>query len=283
MDKFENYGFRLETEPSTKQEQYDNIKGVICDICFHIEEKIKGVQIKSLTIAFPLQKDNAHITINICNNHIRFAVFKNGKLYDSFPIDCFALFDFERASGIYTRRCENLIDMFGKGKLTQSQLAKGEIVVAWRQLLLKEKIVALMPESEDATKYAKAFYGQIRDLSGDIAQISRNTGFSKEQIATVKEYVFQKEPDFLIAHSWQRLMGKKDNIVPHDITMLKNKLCELDFLSRGFSETEAKNNANAMYDYQWESNGFYGLQKQQKQAVHKYEEKNDSMDIDYIR
>ena len=280
MDKFENYGFRLETEPSTKQEQYDNIKGVICDICFHIEEKIKGVQIKPLTIAFPLQKDNAHIAINICNNHVRFAVFKNGKLYDSFPINCFALFDFERASDIYTRRCENLIDMFEKGKLTQSQLAKDEIVVAWQQLLLKEKIATLTPESKDATKYAKAFYGQIRGLSGDIAQISRNTELSKEQIAAVKEYVFRKEPDFFIAHSWQRLMGKKDDIAPHDITMLKNKLCELDFLSRGFSETEARNNADAMFDYETEAWQYYSENNKKKEIVRETEyEKFD----DYLR
>lgn len=73
--------------------------------------------------------------------------------------------------------------------------------------------------SIEANNHARLYYQEIRAMTSDVIKIASNTDFSISEIKRIKRYLFldyhdlyndgslyQFEPDFAIAQSWQRLM-----------------------------------------------------------------------------
>lgn len=63
----------------------------------------------------------------------------------------------------------------------------------------------------------------------------------------------------MIAESWTRLSNKKgpDKIQPHDITMIRHELAEIEYIIKGFPQNKAHIMASKMYDYTKESDEYY--------------------------
>lgn len=124
--------------------------------------------------------------------------------------------------------------------------------------------------SKEAICHAELYYKEIRKFTTDVKKISDNTGFSYEQILLVKNYLFMdkhvlekgKEPRFFdacfeIAESWQRLAGFSSEILPHDITLIKHELMEMELIGKGYSQEDAHKMTNKLYNYTEESDSYY--------------------------
>jgi hypothetical protein len=119
---------------------------------------------------------------------------------------------------------------------------------------------ALDPNSDRAEQHAERYYDSVRKMSADVQSISKNTGFTVEEIESIKNHVFLKEhnlgedgirrfhPSYDMAQSWQRLIDGK-NIKPHDIVLLKHELLEIDFMKQGYSQDNAHNMTNLTFNY----------------------------------
>ena len=110
-------------------------------------------------------------------------------------------------------------------------------------------------------KHAALYYEEIRNRTSDIESISKNTGFSVEDICKVKEHVFLNlydlggteperfEADYDMAVSWQRLIEGK-NILEMDLVLLNHELIESTFMNEnGLSYNEAHRRAEKLHNY----------------------------------
>lgn len=124
------------------------------------------------------------------------------------------------------------------------------------------------PYCKKAQKHAEMYYQEIRKANTDIEKIASNTDFSLDQIRLIKNYLFiwehdledgtrRFDPIFHIAESWRRLAYDAKNIQPHDITLLKHELLEIDLVTKGYSQREAHENATKIHNYSLESSKFY--------------------------
>ena len=128
--------------------------------------------------------------------------------------------------------------------------------------------------SKEAENFAEMYYEEIRHMSTDVYKIAKNTGYSRELISEIKNYLFinnskfdedeglwtRFDPDCAIAQSWQRLwMG--DNIQKHDITLIKHEIYEMNLKKENpnLSHYEAHTKATLVYNYEEESDNYYGL------------------------
>ena len=128
---------------------------------------------------------------------------------------------------------------------------------------------ALDPDSDRAQVHAARYYETVRHMKNDCERIARNTGFTKEDIQTVKRYVFFEEhdlggekgelfaPSYEMAESWQRLVDGKE-IQKHDITLLRHELMESSLVESGISQDEAHRLTSQKYDYGKEARAYYG-------------------------
>lgn len=109
--------------------------------------------------------------------------------------------------------------------------------------------------------HAKLFYEEVRNRTGDIEEIAKNSKFSEEDIRKIKEHMFFNEydlgrkvpskfdPDYDQAVSWQRLTEGK-NVQEMDIILLNHELMEYDLMNnRGFSYHDAHKIAELSYNY----------------------------------
>lgn len=122
---------------------------------------------------------------------------------------------------------------------------------------------------ERANKHAFLYYEEMRhNRNSDVEKIAKNTGFSKEQILQIKHYLFIDEhcldgeykrftPSFEIAQSWQRLASTKEQIKPHDLTLLNHELMEVELIAKGISQSEAHIITSRKYNYPAESSEYY--------------------------
>lgn len=135
------------------------------------------------------------------------------------------------------------------------------------------------PYCDEANERAELYYDEIRKMSSDIKMIAENTGLSERIILDIKNYLFMVpqfingeygffETDFSIAQSWQRLMSKdKNDIKPHDISLIRHRLLEMELVNKGMSYVEAHKKAMLQYDYIKESAEYYrGLVEDKEQA-----------------
>ena len=126
------------------------------------------------------------------------------------------------------------------------------------------------PYSNAAEKHAELYYNEIRSFTTDVERIAQNTGYSYDQIAMIKNYLFQMEhtlesgrkrfdPCFEIAESWRRLAFDPQNIKPHDLTLLRHEIKEMEILNavKGISQSDAHTLASKEYDYPKESKEYY--------------------------
>lgn len=122
------------------------------------------------------------------------------------------------------------------------------------------------PLSRRAQKHAETYYEEIRHMSTDVKKIAKNTEFSEQEINKIKNYLFMEahqldggyrrfDPSFDIASSWQRLI--QNRIEPHDITLLKHELLEIQLVEAGMSQRTAHNYAQNHFDYGKEANEYY--------------------------
>lgn len=126
------------------------------------------------------------------------------------------------------------------------------------------------PYSDAAEKHAELYYNEIRSFTTDIERIAQNTGYSYDQIALIKNYLFQMEhtlesgrkrfdPCFEIAESWRRLAFDPQNIKSHDLTLLRHEIKEMEILNavKGISQSDAHTLASKEFNYQEESKEYY--------------------------
>ena len=109
--------------------------------------------------------------------------------------------------------------------------------------------------------HAKLFYEEIRQRTSDVETIAKNTGFSTDEVATVKNHIFLNtyslgydeptrfDPDYDMAVSWQRLITGTD-IQEMDLVMLRHELMEHGLMtSGGLSYRDAHARAEQLYNY----------------------------------
>lgn len=135
---------------------------------------------------------------------------------------------------------------------------------------------ALNPYSKEANKHAEQYYKSVRKMKTDINRISENTGYDKETIQSIKNFIFMDkhdlgdgkydyfDPSFEMAQSWQRLIDGK-NIQPHDITLIKHEVMERDLMRAGLSQDEAHRLTSKTYNYKKESEEYYAAIEKNKQ------------------
>lgn len=126
------------------------------------------------------------------------------------------------------------------------------------------------PDGDEAEKFAKMYYDEIRSFSTDVRKISANLGKNEKEIMQIKAYLFENDfdPDCAIAQSWQRLMIGKD-IKPHDRTLIEHELLEMQIKQEnpGIEHWKAHEIATQKYNYQKEAKEYYGnLEKHKKNS-----------------
>ncbi len=132
---------------------------------------------------------------------------------------------------------------------------------------------ALDRHSNIAQEHANRYYKLVESMKTDCKHIAENTGFSEDIIQSVKSYVFIDEhdldggvrakfyPNYEMAQSWQRMIDGK-NIQPHDLTMIKHELLEMEYVKQGMTQADAHKLASKKYNYSKESEEYYdNLQK----------------------
>lgn len=134
------------------------------------------------------------------------------------------------------------------------------------------------PLSKRAQKHADMYYEEIRKRTTDAQAIAKNTNYTVKEISKIKNYLFYEQhdledgyrrfdPSFEIATSWQRLIDNK--ILPHDLTLLKHELMEMELVSNGMTQNSAHNFAEHRYNYGKESNEYYDkIRKHRKNRKH---------------
>lgn len=119
-----------------------------------------------------------------------------------------------------------------------------------------------------AKAHAKRFYEEVRHRTTDVERIAKATGFSIEEIDGIKHFLFidvhdlgegevrRFDPNFMIAESWQRLADGKP--LPHDITLIRHELLEMELMETGMTQDEAHRMASKKYNYSEEADKYYG-------------------------
>lgn len=124
------------------------------------------------------------------------------------------------------------------------------------------------PDSIEGLQHAELYYAEIRSFTTDVEKISQNTEFQYDQILMVKNYLFinihnldgelkRFDPCFEIAESWRRLAFAKESIQPHDILLIRHELNEMELVSKGYSQFQAHDMTNQLYNYAEASRKFY--------------------------
>lgn len=127
--------------------------------------------------------------------------------------------------------------------------------------------------SKKAIKHAKTRYEFIRNNKYDVEKIAKNTGYSIEQIQSIKDYLFVDEhdlgdkrkrfdPSFAISQSWDRLTTGK--FEPHDLTLIKHEIMEKDLIKQGYTQDKAHKITSQKYNYQKEMKEYYVILKERK-------------------
>jgi hypothetical protein len=110
-------------------------------------------------------------------------------------------------------------------------------------------------------EHAARYYEEIRKRTTDVSAIAENTGFSVEDVESIKRHIFFNEyrldskrlrrfdPNYDMAVSWQRLADGK-NIQEMDLVLLRHELHEFNLMKSGLSYDEAHILASKKFDYQ---------------------------------
>lgn len=130
------------------------------------------------------------------------------------------------------------------------------------------------PFGEKAKEHAQKYYGLVRSMKTDVEKISKSTGMSKDDIQSVKNFIFLEkhdlggkeleyfEPDYMMAESWQRLIDGKPE--KHDLTLINHEVMEKKLMSEGLSQEEAHIKTSSKYNYSKEAGEYYAKIKKYK-------------------
>ena len=102
------------------------------------------------------------------------------------------------------------------------------------------------PDFKRREAFAQSYYAEIRGRKREyeINAVSKNSGFSRDEIDSVFSHVFELEhlfedgtvhrfdPDYYMAQSWMRLREGK-NILEHDMILLQHELMESKLMGKG--------------------------------------------------
>ena len=129
------------------------------------------------------------------------------------------------------------------------------------------------PYSEKADQWANDAYEEIRHRSTDCKKISTRTGYPVETVERIKDCLFVSggyedvwsgefklfDPDASIAQSWMRLSDTSQEILPHDLVLLKHEILEMKIKKENpdLSHEEAHSLAEKVYNYSKESAEYY--------------------------
>ncbi len=130
------------------------------------------------------------------------------------------------------------------------------------------------PEGKAAQKHAEKYYGLVRSMTTDVEKIAKVTGYPREQIQNIKNYIFYDKhdlggveaerfaPDYMMAESWRRLIeGKPEQ---HDLTLIRHEIMEKRLMDNGHSQEEAHILTADKYNYGKEAKEFYDKIKKYK-------------------
>ena len=110
------------------------------------------------------------------------------------------------------------------------------------------------------TRHAVLFYEMVRKRNSDVAAIARNTGWTIESIARIREHVFVKEhllanglcrfdPSYEISVAWQHLV-EGQRIQASDLVFLKHEYLESILMEkRKLNYSEAHERSNSLHDW----------------------------------
>ena len=127
---------------------------------------------------------------------------------------------------------------------------------------------ALNPNSREAQEHADRYCEAVRHIKSDVGRIAKNTGFSEDEIAQVKDFAFMQKHDlggseldyfylnYEMSQSWQRLIDGK-NIQSHDLTLLRHELMESNLVKQGYSQDKAHKITEQTYNYGKESKKYH--------------------------
>lgn len=130
----------------------------------------------------------------------------------------------------------------------------------------------LNPYGDRGKAHAERYYGLVRSMKTDVTRIAKNTGYDKDAIQRIKNYLFIEShdlgehgfrpffPSCDIAQSWQRLMEGR-NIQPHDLTLLKHEIMEQQLMRSGLTQDEAHFLTSQTYNYGREADDYYATLK----------------------
>ena len=135
--------------------------------------------------------------------------------------------------------------------------------------------------SKEAELFAKSFYEEIRHRTTDCKKIAENIKADVKDIEKIKNYLFvdkslydddsgtwkRFDEDCAIAHSWQRLTDGK-NIKPHDYTLIKHELYEMELKVKNpnITHDDAHELATKRYNYDKEAAMYYDDLKKYKKG-----------------
>lgn len=123
------------------------------------------------------------------------------------------------------------------------------------------------PYGDAAEEHAKKYYGLVRSMTTDVEKIANTTGFSKEEIQGIKDYIFMEKhdlggleleyfkPDYMMGESWKRLMEGAPET--HDLTLIGHEIMERKLVLEGMSQDEAHIEASKVFNYDKEATEFY--------------------------
>ena len=142
METFKNYGFLIEDAQFLSADQYDDIKGSICQICASIEYALQlhRKNLCNFVISFPLPNSASDAVVHFYNNQPYFYIHKNGVLKTSGSSTELQSFINTKFGSIMSQRCYNFTQSFLSGKMEQSQIVNEKVLrlIKERELLLSQ-------------------------------------------------------------------------------------------------------------------------------------------------
>ena len=138
------------------------------------------------------------------------------------------------------------------------------------------------PASKRGERKADALYEQIRKSDTDIASITLtikelapDLSITFENIKSIKKHLFFEEhdliggirrfdPDADMADSWIRLKNGVKSALPHDMTMIRHELCEMQLVAQGIPREKAHEIAESKYNYGKECLEYHGQTHKRK-------------------
>lgn len=166
--------------------------------------------------------------------------------------------------------------MDGLGRMAGGRMPGKALVKSGRSGILKSGAVsgARNPYGEAANKHAERYYGLVRKMKSDVEKIAKNTGYTVDEIKSIKDFIFMTKhdlggkepeyfkPDYMMAESWKRLIDGKPEA--HDLILIKHEILEKRLMAKGMTQDEAHLLTSQKYNYGKEAEEFYGKIKKYK-------------------